>query len=121
MLRKKTRKPWSAVRSIVVSYIIAIGIISVLLTLPVSVKPGVQLAFTDALFISASAVSVTGLTTVSTADTFSVFGSIVLMAAFQMGGIGVMAMGSFYWILFGKPIGLSQRKLMMLDQNRYNL
>lgn len=121
MLQKKIHRPRSAVHSIVIAYFIVIFIVTILLILPVSQKPGVTLSFMDSLFIAASAVSVTGLTTVSTADTFSHFGTVVLMIAFQLGGIGIMAMGSFYWILFGKPIGLSQRKLMMIDQNRYHL
>jgi len=121
MLQKKPIKQPSAVQTIVIAYFIIIFIVTVLLLLPISREKGVELSFTDAMFISASAVSVTGLTTVSTADTFSTFGTVVLMIAFQLGGIGVMAMGSFYWILFGKPIGLSQRKMMMIDQNRYQL
>ncbi|MCS7464368.1 TrkH family potassium uptake protein [Paenibacillus doosanensis] len=107
--------------TIVIAYFLVIFIVTVLLILPISLKPGASLSFTDALFVSASAVSVTGLTTINTAATFSGFGTIVLMIAFQVGGIGIMAMGTFYWILFGKPIGLSQRKMMMIDQNRYNL
>ncbi|MFE5321387.1 TrkH family potassium uptake protein [Paenibacillus sp. NPDC056579] len=120
MLQKKIKQP-SAVQTIVIAYFIIIFVVTVLLLLPISLEKGVKLSFTDALFISASAVSVTGLTTISTAETFSGFGTVVLMIAFQLGGIGVMTMGSFYWILFGKPIGLSQRKMMMIDQNRYQL
>ncbi|AMA71550.1 potassium transporter TrkG [Aneurinibacillus thermoaerophilus] len=120
MLRKYVYK-LSPTQIIVSAYFTAIVIITGLLMLPISVKPGVNLSLIDALFTAASAVSVTGLTTVSTADTFSTFGSFVLMLAFQIGGIGVMTLGTFFWILFGAPIGLSQRRLIMIDQNRYNL
>lgn len=120
MLRKNIYK-LSPIQIIVSAYFIAIVVVTGLLMLPISLKPGVSLSFVDALFTATSAVSVTGLTTVSTPETFSTFGSVVLISAFQLGGIGVMTLGTFIWILFGTPIGLSQRRLIMVDQNRYNL
>src|SRR3546814_19477855 len=75
----------------------------------------------DTLFTATSAVSVTGLSTVNIAETFSVFGTFVLMAMIQLGGIGIMALGTFLWILLGRNIGLSYRRMIMVDQNRNNL
>jgi potassium uptake TrkH family protein len=120
MLRKYIYK-LSPTQIIVSAYFVAIVAITGLLMLPVSLREGVSLSFIDAFFTATSAVSVTGLTTVSVPDTFSVFGSFVLLLAFQLGGIGVMTLGTLVWILFGQPIGLSQRRLIMVDQNRYNL
>ncbi|SDX67325.1 TrkH family potassium uptake protein [Paenibacillus sp. CF384] len=120
MLRKLIRK-MSPARLIVSVYVLGILFITLLLMLPVSWKPGVRLSFIDALFTAASAVSVTGLTTVSTGDSFSVFGAAVLIFAFQFGGIGIMTLGSFYWFLLGENIGLLERKLIMIDQNRNQL
>ncbi|OCT16680.1 Trk family potassium uptake protein [Paenibacillus pectinilyticus] len=119
MLKKLLKMPAS--RLIIVSYTIGILLIAVLLKLPISLKPGATISYVDALFTSASAVSVTGLTTVSIKDTLSGFGIGVLIVAFQFGGIGVMTLGSFYWLLFRQEIGLLQRKLIMIDQNRNNL
>ncbi|MBN6187168.1 TrkH family potassium uptake protein [Aneurinibacillus sp. BA2021] len=120
MLRKKIGR-LSPIQVIVSSYFITIIVITGLLMLPISLKPGIHLSLIDALFTATSAVSVTGLTTVSTVDTFSRFGSLVLVFAFQLGGIGIMTLGTFIWIVLGAPIGLSQRRLIMIDQNRYNL
>ncbi|RAP75334.1 TrkH family potassium uptake protein [Paenibacillus montanisoli] len=120
MLRKIIRK-LSPARLIVTAYLIGVIVITGLLMLPISWKPGVRLSFIDALFTAVSAVSVTGLTTVSTGDTFSVFGASVLIFAFQFGGIGIMTLGSFYWFLLGENIGLLERKLIMIDQNRNQL
>lgn len=119
MLRKLQKMPAS--RHIVIAYLIGIVLIAVLLKLPISLKEGATISFVDALFTSASAVSVTGLTTVGIKDTLSGFGIGVLIIAFQFGGIGVMTLGSFYWLLFGQEIGLLQRKMIMIDQNRHNL
>jgi Trk-type K+ transport system membrane component len=119
MLNKLQKMPAS--RLIVIAYLIGIFLIAILLKLPISLKAGATISFVDALFTSASAVSVTGLTTVGINDTLSSFGIGVLIVAFQFGGIGVMTLGSFYWLLFGQEIGLLQRKMIMIDQNRNNL
>jgi Trk-type K+ transport system membrane component len=66
-------------------------------------------------------VSVTGLTVVSTADTFSVTGIFILLFILQFGGIGIMTLGTFLWLLFGKKIGLKERQLIMTDQNQSHL
>jgi potassium uptake TrkH family protein len=106
---------------IVLGYFGAVSIATILLLLPISLKPGVQLSFVDALFTATSGVTVTGLTAVNTAETFSVFGSLVLILLFQIGGIGIMTLGTFLWMVLGKSINLSYRKLIMIDQNRHNL
>lgn len=106
---------------IVISYLGATVVSTFLLMLPISLKPGVQLSLLDALFTASSAISVTGLTTVSISGTFSTFGTFLLMLMLQFGGIGIMALGTFLWMLFGQNISLSYRKLIMLDQNQKNL
>ena len=118
---KKLLTVLSPAQLVSAAYLLVVLITGVLLMLPVSWKPGVSISPLDALFTSVSAISVTGLTTVSTADTFSGFGVAVLLVAFQFGAIGIMTLGSFYWMLMGQHIGLLQRKLIMIDQNRNNL
>lgn len=106
---------------IVLGYLCAIGLISVLLWLPISHKQGVALSYLDALFTATSGVTVTGLTVTNTVDTFNVFGHLVLLASFQIGGIGIMALGTFLWLLLGKQIGLNYRRMIMIDQNQNHL
>jgi Trk-type K+ transport system membrane component len=109
------------VQLIVLSYFGATIIAMGLLSSPLSLREGVSLSFVDSLFIAVSAISVTGLTIVNTADTFSVFGVFMLMLVLQFGGIGLMTLGTFIYILLGRNIGLAHRKLIMIDQNRYSL
>lgn len=120
-LKKKYWYKLTPTQFIVLGYASAVIIATLLLLLPISRKPGVQLSFLDALFTAVSGVSVTGLTTVSTADTYSVFGIIVLMVTFQIGGIGIMALGTFLWLILGRNISLTYRRLIMIDQNRHHL
>ncbi|MBM7567380.1 TrkH family potassium uptake protein [Paenibacillus sacheonensis] len=103
------------------AYFIVIMLTALLLMLPISWKEGVSVSPLDALFTSVSAISVTGLTTVGTGDTFNAFGIAVLLVAFQFGAVGIMTLGSFYWMLVGKHIGLLERKLIMIDQNQNQL
>lgn len=119
-IRKKIDKLTPS-QLIVTFYIIAVSISTLLLSLPIALKPGVEWSFMDALFTAASAVSVTGLSVVSISETLSVPGIFILMFVLQFGGIGVMTLGTFFWILVGKKIGLRERRLIMTDQNQSNL
>ncbi|WP_077622194.1 TrkH family potassium uptake protein [Sediminibacillus massiliensis] len=108
----------SPVQLIVMFYGIAVTVAFVLLSLPVSHQEGVNVSFIDILFTAVSAVSVTGLTAVSTVDTFSTTGIFLLALILQLGGIGVMTLGTVIWMIFGKKIGLKERRLIMTDHNQ---
>lgn len=73
-----------------------------LLSLPVARETPVRLI--DNLFNVVSAISTTGLSTVSVADSYSFFGEFVLLALFQLGGIGYMTTTSFIILARGRPL-----------------
>lgn len=108
----------SSFQNIVMFYVISVIASTLLLWLPFLHNPGVELSFIDVLFTAVSAISVTGLTVVSTVETFNFAGVLVLALILQFGGIGIMTLGTFIWIILGRKIGLKQRKLIALDQNR---
>ncbi|MGD1841080.1 MAG: potassium transporter TrkG [Thermonemataceae bacterium] len=58
-------------------------------------------AILDSLFIATSAVSTTGLVTISVVDSYNIFGQIIVMLLFQLGGIGYMTLTT-YFLLFTK-------------------
>ena len=60
---------------------------ALILLLPVSVRDGVTVRPIDALFTSTSAVCVTGLIAIDTADHFTPFGQGVVAALIQIGGL----------------------------------
>lgn len=111
----------SSVQIIVLFYVLAVVISTVLLMLPITLKSGEDITFIDALFTSASAVSVTGLSTISISEKLSVAGTFIFAFILQFGGIGIMTLGTFIWLLMGKKIGLRERKLIMTDQNQSTL
>lgn len=106
---------------IVLLYLTGAVFSSFLLLLPIAHKPGVDIAFIDAVFVAVSALSVTGLTPVSTVDTFSTTGYFFILLILQVGGVGIMTFSSMVWLLFGKRIGMRERQLIMADQNRTDL
>src|SRR5690625_4099395 len=99
-------------------YFLAIIISTIVLSLPVVYQEGVQVSFIDILFTAVSALSVTGLTTISIGDSLSTTGIILLAIILQLGAVGVMTVSTFIWLLLGKKIGLSERRLIMQDQNQ---
>ncbi|WP_163970822.1 TrkH family potassium uptake protein [Oceanobacillus halotolerans] len=110
----------SPVQLIFLFYFLAVFVSTVILSLPIAYQDGVNIAFIDKLFTAVSALSVTGLSTITIADTLSTTGIILLACILQLGAIGVMAIGTFIWILLGKKIGLRERRLIMTDQNQTN-
>ncbi len=108
----------SAAQSIVLFYVMAVMVSISLLSLPFALKPGINWSFIDLLFTAVSAVSVTGLSVVSIVDTLSTPGIFILLFILQFGGIGIMTLGTFLWLLIGKKIGLKERKLIKTDQNQ---
>lgn len=83
-----------------------------LLMLPISLKSGVTLKFYDALFTATSAVCVTGLLAVDTADTFTVFGQTVVGLLIQIGGLGITTIGLGFISMAGKKIRMRDRVLL---------
>jgi len=75
---------------------------TMLLSLPCARETPVRLV--DNLFNVVSAISTTGLTTVSVADSYTFFGEFVLLALFQLGGIGYMTTTSFIILACGRPL-----------------
>ena len=115
----KHNRLFSPFRIIIMAYTISIGVGGLLLYWPVSQQPGVSLSFMDAVFTATSAVTVTGLTVVNVSETFSPFGILILGLLIQLGGIGIMSVGTLIWLATGQRINLSQRLLIMVDQNQF--
>lgn len=85
---------------------------ALILLLPISVRPGVEVTFVDALFTSTSAVCVTGLIAIDTADHFTAFGQGVVAVLIQIGGLGVTSVGAGLILAAGKRVGIKGRVLV---------
>lgn len=121
----KTSREWVSRRSpaqVITGYYILAVLISILLfSIPAIRRPGVEVSFFDTVFTAVSVVSDTGLSVFNVAETYNVFGYFVIMLVLQFGGIGIMAMSTFFWLLIGRKIGLRERRLIMVDNNQFAL
>ena len=98
------------VRLLVLGYGAYILLAWLLLCLPISWQNG-YISPLDNLFIAASAVSTTGLVTVNTPEAYNFFGELVVLLAFQLGGLGYMTLGSFVLIASKNSLSSFRRQV----------
>lgn len=109
-MKKKRNTRWNTLRVTAAGFLGVILLGAVLLYLPVSnTQP---IAFTDALFTSATSVCVTGLVTVVPASQFTLFGKIILLLLIQIGGLGVIACGTLFLFLLNRKITIQERVVL---------
>ncbi|MGH0006414.1 TrkH family potassium uptake protein [Enterococcus gallinarum] len=107
---------------VIVFYYILMTIISLgLFYLPFFREPRSHASFIDMFFMAVSTVSVTGLTTFPIDDVFNDRGVVLLEVLFQVGGLGIMMISTFFAIVSRRKISLKQRQLIMTDMNQPKL
>lgn len=117
-MRTKRRFSLSTTQIILLSFLLLILVGSGLLALPISAADGVAVPYIDALFTATTATCVTGLVTLPTVTTWSVFGQAVLLVLIQVGGLGVITVMSFLLVLTHRKLKLSDHLLL---QDAFNL
>ncbi|MEW6251721.1 MAG: potassium transporter TrkG [Planctomycetota bacterium] len=90
-----------------ISYIVAGWLV---LCLPICQKSS-QATVLDHLFTATSAVSTTGLITVSTGATYTLAGQAVVALLIQFGGLGYMTIGSFVMVAVGQRISMTRTRV----------
>ncbi len=107
-------KKWrlSTTQLILLGFLAAILIGTVLLSLPFATANGQAADFSDALFTAASSVCVAGLTVVDTARYWSIFGEIVILILIQCGALGIVSFTTAILMLLHKRINLKERLLL---------
>ena len=115
---KKLKLNISTTHIIMISFLIAIMIGSILLSLPISTADGVPVPYIDALFTATTSICVTGLVTVPTFSTWSIFGQIIILIMIQIGGLGIVTILSGILISLNRRFSLKDRILM---QDAFNL
>jgi trk system potassium uptake protein TrkH len=103
------QRKMSASQIIALSFILVIIVGALLLFLPISHAADVDVKFIDALFTSASAVCVTGLTTVTTATTWNIVGKTVILCLIQIGGLSLITIFTYFTVHLGRKITLKER------------
>lgn len=108
---------------ICLTFAVVILIGTLLLMLPISVNEGYDsLNFVDALFMSTTSVCVTGLTVVSNIGLeISIFGKVVLALLIEIGGLSFITIFTFFIVIMGGKIGISNRFLLKESLNSNSL
>jgi trk system potassium uptake protein TrkH len=100
---------------VLAAFVMLIALGTLLLQLPIAVDDGVDHpGWLDTLFTATSAATVTGLATVDITD-LSLFGELVVLALIQLGGFGIMTIGSVLALVTFRRVGLRQRMLAQAE------
>lgn len=97
----------------VASFVFLISLGTVLLLMPKSTI-GIRLSVIDALFMSTSAVCVTGLSVADIGTNFTTFGQNVILLLIQLGGLGIMTFTGFFGYFFTG--GFSYKNQLMFTE-----
>ncbi len=103
----------STTQIIMLSFLFAIFLGALLLTLPISSADGEWTGFVDALFTSTTATCVTGLVVAPTFAAWSTFGHIIILILIQIGGLGIITVVAGLSLLLHRKMGLSDSMLLM--------
>ncbi len=92
---------------------------TILLLLPFSSTQPTSLL--EAWFTATSALTVTGLTVVTTATHWTMFGHFVILLLMQIGGLGLMVLATVILTMLGLKVQLGHRYLVAQDRNYFDL
>lgn len=118
--RRRFRLPASIlhpVRVLPLAFLSLITLGTLLLLLPFARAGEQDPSFMAAFFTSASAVTVTGLSTVDTGTYWSLGGQLILVLLVEIGGIGIIAMATILGLFVGGRLGLRSRLAAQADMH----
>ena len=118
MKKKKRLIIMTTTRMIMLGFFVAIALGTFLLSLPIATSQHTATPFVDALFTATTSICVTGLSTVSMAEHWNLFGQIVILFLIQFGGLGIVTFTTTVLLTLGRRITLKER---LLIQDAYNL
>ena len=103
---------------IMLAFLGAILIGTVLLMIPAATATGERCSFLTALFTATTSVCVTGLVVVDTFSYWSFFGKIIILLLIQIGGLGVITIWACFMLLLRKQLSMESR---LIIRDYYNL
>lgn len=99
-------------RIVALGFLLVILAGTALLMLPISIKNGDSVTFTDALFTAVSATCVTGLVIADTFSQWTLFGQIVILCMIQVGGLGFITILAAAHNVLKRRSGLREKMLL---------
>lgn len=110
-------KKLSPSRKLILGFLLAIILGTLLLMMPFSLRKGEELNFLESMFTIVSAICVTGLTVVDVSKVFSPVGDLIILFFIQLGGLGVMTFSSIIFLVMGKRMTFHERELLKEERN----
>ncbi|MGI5869135.1 MAG: potassium transporter TrkG [Kiritimatiellia bacterium] len=110
---KNSKPRRSPERLLAMSFAAAIAIGAILLATPAAHLDGRWHVGIDALFLSTSAVCVTGLDPIGIGASLSRFGLGVVLLLVELGGLGIMTVGTFFFIAMGRRLSRAEEDAVM--------
>lgn len=104
------RKVAQTTKITILGFMLLILLGGVLLNLPVSNMR--ETTFLDSLFTSAASVCVAGLSTVTAAEQYTVFGKIVMLGLIQIGALGFIVIMSAFYMLIRRKITYKEQVMI---------
>lgn len=104
-----------------VGFVVIILLGAALLSIPEASSTGARHPYLDSLFMSTSAVCVTGLSVIDAGNEYSLFGQTVLILLVQIGGIGFTTMATLAALIMKKRISLSERLILQEALNQSSI
>jgi trk system potassium uptake protein TrkH len=95
-------------KQVLLGFVIAIILGSLFLLIPQMTQSG-KISYIDAVFTSTSAICVTGLIVQDTPTYFTDLGKIVILILIQIGGLGIMTIGSIFGLILGRKIHIRDK------------
>lgn len=110
-------KKMSPSRKLILGFLFAILVGTLLLLMPFSLREGEKINFLESMFTIVSAICVTGLTVVDVSKVFSPIGDGIIIFFIQLGGLGVMTFSSILFLVMGKRMTFHERELLKEERN----
>lgn len=120
-LKRKSNKSLHPSSVVVIGFALVVLLGALILNLPIASQSNQSVGFINALFISTSAVCVTGLVVVDTATQWTLFGQVVILLLIQIGGLGFMTIGTLLAFLVGRKISLKERLVIQESLNQFSI
>lgn len=117
-MMKNKNLSMSTTQIILFSFLVTIFVGSILLSLPICSATGKGVSYLDALFTATTSTCVTGLVTLPTVTSWSIFGQIIILVLIQIGGLGIITIMSGLMLMLNKKMGIGDH---LLIQDAFNL
>lgn len=111
---------YNPTKTISLSFVMVIAIGTILLSLPISNQLK-STSFVNHLFVATSATCVTGLTPITIAHQYTLFGQIVILLMIQIGGLGFITLLMLLYLFLKRKLSFSTRLLMAEAINQNSL